>query len=62
MNLVGWVGGRRKILARHPENEDVDLTARRSPSFFVPSPNMMLSLATMLHSELPITHTWRANC
>jgi hypothetical protein len=37
---------------------------RRSPSrkFFVPSPKMTLSLATMLHSEFPITPTWRANC
>jgi hypothetical protein len=32
---------------------------RRSTSrmFFVPSPKMTLSLATMLHSELPITPT-----
>jgi hypothetical protein len=30
--------------------------------YFVPSPRMTLGLATMLHSEFPITPTWRANC
>jgi hypothetical protein len=28
MNLAGWVGRRRKFLARVPENEDVDLVIR----------------------------------
>jgi hypothetical protein len=58
-------GSPQKFLARHPENEDVDLVirfeaaARRSLSrkFFVPSSKMTLSLATMLHSEFPITAT-----
>jgi hypothetical protein len=59
----------KKFLARHPENKDVDLTIRSEDTgekivvskFFVPSPKMTLGRATMLHSEFPITPTWRAN-
>jgi hypothetical protein len=58
------------MLARHPENEDVDLAIRSestsekasSRKFFVLSPKMTLGWHTMLHSEFPITPTWRANC
>jgi hypothetical protein len=51
-----------KFLAHRPENTstsrlDQREAARRSPSFFVPSPKMTLSLATTLHNELPITPT-----
>jgi hypothetical protein len=30
--------------------------------FFAPSPKMTTGLATMLHSELPITPNWHTNC
>jgi hypothetical protein len=52
------------------QNEDVDLAIRSEGGSeqvavmksSMSSPKMTLGLVTMLHSELPITLTWRANC
>jgi hypothetical protein len=64
LEVCGRVGRPKKFSARHPENEDVhkDASEVAMAKYFVPSPRMTLGLATMLHSEFPITPTWRANC
>jgi hypothetical protein len=48
-----------RLLEIHRADPRIDqrVAANRSPSFFVLSPKMTLSLATMLHSELPIAPT-----
>jgi hypothetical protein len=38
-----------------------EMFQRAVREFFALSPKMTLGLATMLHSELPITPTWCAN-
>jgi hypothetical protein len=57
------VGRLKKFLARHAENQDVhkDASEVATAKYFVPSPRMTLGLATMLHSNFPITPTWHAN-
>jgi hypothetical protein len=58
--------GTEKFFLHRPENEDVDLAIRLEGGgeqvavmeSSMSSPTMMLSLATMLHIELPITPTW----
>jgi hypothetical protein len=63
-------GGKKKILARCPQNEDIDLSIRSEGSGKQVA--MKISLvsslkrsperaAITLHEELVITPTWRAN-
>jgi hypothetical protein len=66
------VGGRKKkFLARHLENEDVDLAIRSDGGSeqvaagisFVSSPKRPPGRAAItLHEELTMPPTWRANC
>jgi hypothetical protein len=58
----GWVGGLDFGAPSSTSRLDRRAATRRSPSFFVLSPKMALSLATMLHNELPISPSWHANC
>jgi hypothetical protein len=67
--MGGWVDA-RKASTCHLENEDVDLAIRSEgggeevtvEEVLRPSPKMMLSRASIMRSEFPITPTWHANC
>jgi hypothetical protein len=67
----GWFARGKKILARHPGKEDVDLAIRSDGGSeqVVAGISFVLSLkrssgrtAITLHEELAITPTWRVNC
>jgi hypothetical protein len=68
---LGECADAKKKLARHPQNEDADLTIRSESGSeqvaaeisFVSSPKRSPErTAIALHEELAITPTWRANC